>query len=92
MVMITDAHPPCPGELRVSPVDKVPCLLPVNHTQHSHPDGTDNPNPTYHQGVWNGRVYAWSERDASTIRTLRNAGFHAQCDHHAVKLAVVVTP
>lgn len=93
MVMITDvAAQVCPGVLLVTPTSGVLCMLPANHTQHAYPGGADNPEPTYHQGVRDGQVYVWSERDAGTIRTLRNAGFHAQCDRHAVKLAVVVTP
>lgn len=93
MTVTTDNdRPPCPGGLLITPADRVLCALPAGHRPMSLPGGADNTAPTYHQGVWDGRVYVWDEHDAGVIRTLRNAGFHTQCDHHAVKLAVVVTP
>lgn len=93
MVMTTDvAVEPCPGVLLVTPMDGVLCILPANHTQHYRPGAVVNDEPTYHQGVHGGRIYVWRDYDAGTIRTLRGAGFHDQCDHHAAKLAVIVTP
>lgn len=93
MVMTTDVTTePCPNTLRLAADATVLCALPANHTQHVRPGGAVNPEPTYHQGIYGGRVYVWSTVDAGIIRTLRGAGFHEQCDLTAAKLAVVVTP
>lgn len=93
MVMSTAATVEvCPVPLRVTADTVVPCLLPAGHAQHARTGGADNPEPQHHQGVSGGRVYVWTTNDAGIINTLRNAGFHVQCDLMAVKLAVVVTP
>lgn len=92
MVMITDPGQVCPRALRITADTTVPCALPSQHAQHAGPGGADNPEPTHHQAVHGGRVYVWTTSDAGIMDTLRNAGFHAQCDRTAVKLAVVVTP
>ncbi len=83
---------PCPSTLRIDAGTAVLCRLMIGHAQHSGPGGVDNLEPAHHQGAWEGRVYVWTTNNAGIVNTLRNAGFHAQCDHMAVKLAVVVTP
>lgn len=83
---------PCASALRVTLTDEVPCALADGHAQHSFPDGTPNLMPARHQGMHGGRLYVWSTTDAGIVDTLRNAGFHAQCDHTVVKFAVLVTP
>jgi hypothetical protein len=93
MVMITDvAARVCPTTLRITADITVPCALNPGHGQHTYPGGADNFEPRHHQAVWDGKVYVWTTKDAGVINTLRNAGFHTQCDHEAAKLAVVVTP
>lgn len=78
----------CSSVLRITATDTVTCALPNQHSQHSHPDGTDNFEPASHQGVHGGKIYVWQTRDASIMNTLRNGGFTGQCDHMARKLTV----
>ena len=92
MVMSTAATVEvCPITLRVTADAVVPCALNAGHGQQAYPGGAENSEPTHHQGA-RGRVYVWTTNDAGVINTLRNSGFHAQCDLMAVKLAVVVAP
>lgn len=78
----------CTSALRITATTTVTCNLPDQHLQHSRPDGTDNPQPARHIGNDGSVVYVWSNRDTGIMDTLRNAGFHAQCDRTARKLAV----
>lgn len=86
--MIDIAVPTCGSALRITATTGVTCTLPDQHMQHSHPDGTDNPQPSRHIGTDGATVYVWSNRDAGIMTTLRNAGFHDQCDRTARKLIV----
>lgn len=82
----------CTSALRVTATIAVTCVLPDGHAQHSHADGRDNPQPSRHVGTDHSTVYVWSNRDAGVMNTLRNAGFHEQCDRTARKLAVPAAP
>jgi hypothetical protein len=80
---MTDGNAPtCGSALRVTATATVPCAL---HAQH---DVVNNDEPASHQGAYDGKIYIWQTRDAYTLMTLRNAGFHAQCDDMARKLTV----
>lgn len=91
MVTTNGGRLPCSSALRIAAHTAVLCMLLTDHAQHCYPGGIDCPEPTHHQGAWMGQVYVWTTGDAGVISTLRNGGFHAQCDRMAAKLAVVVT-
>jgi hypothetical protein len=78
----------CTNALRITATDTVTCALRDGHAQYAHTDGSDNPEPGRHVGSDGSTMYVWSTRDAGIMNTLRNAGFHDQCDHTARKLIV----
>jgi hypothetical protein len=78
----------CTSVLRTTATIAVTCGLPDGHAQVCNADGTDNPEPARHIGMDGSTVYVWSTRDAGVMDTLRNAGFHAQCDRTARKLVI----
>jgi hypothetical protein len=86
--MIDINAPTCGSALRITATTGVTCALPDQHAQHSYPDGTDNPQPSRHIGTDGVTVYVWSTRDAGVMMTLRDAGFHDQCDRTARKLII----
>lgn len=78
----------CTSVLRIAATVTVTCALRDGHMQHCYPDGADNPEPARHVGTDGSTVYVWSARDAGVMDTLRNAGFHTQCDLTARKLII----
>lgn len=79
----------CVSALRITATDTVTCMLPDQHSQHTAPDGvTPNLEPAYHQGAALGQVFVWSTSDAGIMNTLRNGGFHDQCNLMAPKFGL----